>query len=279
MRKVISLYNSQSVMEGAGVKLKRVFGFYQKYDFDPFLLLDHFGSKNPADYIKGFPWHPHRGIETVTYMKTGEVEHKDSLGNSGVIGPGDIQWMSAGGGIIHQEMPQYNDEMLEGFQLWVNMPANSKMIDPMYREIKADDVVLKETKDKVFVKVIAGDFNGIKGAAGDLIINCNYYDISIPSDVSFTVSTPETMNYFAYVYRGSGYFCDHKDIVSSGQAVLFSKGSLINITAVGNEMKVLIAGGEALNESIAWRGPIVMNKNEELDTAFDEIDKGKFIKK
>ena len=279
MRRVISMYNSQSVMEGAGVKLKRVFGFYQKYDFDPFLLLDHFGSKNPADYTKGFPWHPHRGIETVTYMKSGEVEHKDSLGNAGVIGPGDIQWMSAGGGIIHQEMPQYNDDMLEGFQLWINMPAKSKMIAPKYREIKSNDLLVDETKDKVLIKVIAGEYNGIKGAAKDLIINCNYYDVSIPADINFNVSTPENMNYFAYVYRGSGYFCDQKEIVSKGQAVLFSEGSYINITAVGADMKVLIAGGEALNESIAWRGPIVMNTKEEIDTAFDELDKGIFIKK
>ncbi len=277
MKSVLNIYDAKQTIEGAGVKLRRAFGSYQKGEFDPFLLLDHFGSKNSNDYIKGFPWHPHRGIETVTYMLSGAVEHKDSLGNSGSINTGDVQWMSAGSGIIHQEMPQYNDEKLEGFQLWINLPKDHKMTEPRYREILSAEIKSFETTDGVIIKVIAGDHEGIVGAVKDLVVECKYFDVTIPEEVNFTMHCDDEMKYFTYIFQGSGYFCDHQQMIKSTQTVTFSEGDSINITAHGSDLRLLLIAGKEINENIAWRGPIVMNTEIELDQAFEEYSSGRFI--
>lgn len=277
MKKVINIRDAKQTIEGAGVKLWRAFGFYEKGEFDPFLLLDHFGSKDSNDYIKGFPWHPHRGIETVTYMLSGSVEHKDSLGNSGSIKTGDVQWMSAGSGIIHQEMPQYNDDRLDGFQLWINLPKDHKMIKPRYREIISAEIKSFETIDGVIIKVIAGEYDGVVGPVKDLIVECKYFDVTIPEKVNFVLKCDDEMRYFSHVFQGTGYICDHPQLIGSNQTIALSDGDEINITSHGSDLKLLIIAGRELKENIAWRGPIVMNTEYELDQAFEEYSSGRFI--
>ena len=269
-------FTGQYVIEGAGVKLKRIFGFNDPELTDPFLLFDHFGSDNPDDYLRGFPWHPHRGIETMTYMISGEVEHGDSLGNKGVIGAGDAQWMTAGSGIIHQEMPQETEGTLKGFQLWVNLSKKDKMCIPKYRDIISDKIPsFKDTG--ITVKVLSGEFGGIKGAARDISGDPLYIDVSLDANKEFIIDIDSDCNKFLYLYEGSiKYGSDFKDI-KTGAMLLFGIGERLKIQTY-EKAEFLIFAGTPLNEPIAWRGPIVMNTNEELETAFRELEQKTFIK-
>jgi len=273
-RKVEKILERRLTFEGAGVKLRRVLGNDDDSTLDPFLLLDHFGSENPKDYIKGFPWHPHRGMETVTYMWTGEVEHGDSMGNKGVIKSGDVQWMTAGSGIIHQEMPQKYDGLMQGFQLWVNLPAKKKMTDPKYRGITKDQIPVIE-KDGQTIKVIAGKIGGIEGPVRDLSTETEYFDVELAVGKEFQRLTHENLTVFSYIINGSVEVHDQK--IKSGQCAVFSKGDSVKISSL-NGARFLFVVGEPLNEPVAWRGPIVMNTEEELETAFEELDEGTFIK-
>jgi quercetin 2,3-dioxygenase len=273
-RKVGKILNRRTTLEGAGVKLKRVLGNDDDSTLDPFLLLDHFGSDDPEDYIKGFPWHPHRGMETVTYMWTGEVEHGDSMGNKGVIKSGDVQWMTAGSGIIHQEMPQKYNGLMQGFQLWVNLPAKKKMIDPKYRGIVKQQIPVLE-KDCSKIRVIAGKVDGTEGPVRDLAINIEYFDVELYVGKTFEHAAPKNDTVFAYVVEGS-IEIGAKEILQ-GQCAVFSEGDLVKIGSKGGA-RFLLVSGEPLNEPVAWRGPIVMNTEEELDKAFEELDSNTFIK-
>jgi len=275
--KVKKVLRAHSTLEGAGVKLKRVFGFDTRYETDPFLLFDHFGSDNPKDYVAGFPWHPHRGIETVTYMLEGEVEHSDSLGNSGTIKSGDVQWMTAGSGIIHQEMPKPQNGMMYGFQLWVNLPKAHKMTNPRYREITTNDIPLIE-ENELRVKVISGKYKRISGVVQDLFADILYFDLKIWPDSNFTFPVSDEFNCMAYVYDGVAIFPGQEAFVRSEELVLLEKGNQIDIKAGADGARIILIGGKPLNEKIAWRGPIVMNTDDEIDTAFEEFYRGDFIK-
>ena len=273
-RKVKQILKGKVTIEGAGVKLKRVFGYYEVPVFDPFLLLDHFGSENPEDYVRGFPWHPHRGIETVTYMLTGEVEHGDSMGNSGLIGAGDVQWMTAGSGIIHQEMPKRYEGLMQGFQLWVNLPAGKKMIDPRYRGITEDEIPVLE-KEGAEIRVIAGTIDGTRGPVQDLVVDVDYFDVELAASKTFERSAERGRKVFAYVIKGSGYVDDK--LVESQQCALFDEGDIVRIKA-RDGVRFLFVSGMPLKEPVAWGGPIVMNTKEELVKAFQELDQGTFIR-
>jgi redox-sensitive bicupin YhaK (pirin superfamily) len=273
-RKVEKILERRTTLEGAGVKLRRVLGNDDESTLDPFLLLDHFGSDNPKDYIKGFPWHPHRGMETVTYMWTGEVEHGDSMGNKGVIRSGDVQWMTAGSGIIHQEMPKKYDGIMQGFQLWVNLPANKKMIDPKYRGIESKQIPIFR-KDGQEVKVIAGTIGNTQGPVKDLSIEIEYFDVELSAGKTFEHLTHKNLTAFAYVVNGSVKVQEKN--IENGKCAVFSQGDSVKIYTVEGA-RFLFVSGEPLKEPVAWRGPIVMNTQDELDKAFDELDKGTFIK-
>jgi redox-sensitive bicupin YhaK (pirin superfamily) len=273
-RKVQRILERQQTLEGAGVKLNRVLGNDKNSTLDPFLLLDHFGSDNPKDYIKGFPWHPHRGIETVTYMWAGEVKHGDSIGNKGVIKSGDVQWMTAGSGIIHQEMPKKYDGLMQGFQLWVNLPAKNKMIDPKYRGIEREQIPIVN-KNGIKIKVIAGRANGTEGPVRDLAISIEYFDVELAHEKAFEHFTPKNYTAFAYVVEGSIMALD-KTIIQ-GQCAVFGEGDFVKIGSK-NGSRFLLAIGKPLKEPVAWGGPIVMNTPEELDKAFEELETGTFIK-
>jgi redox-sensitive bicupin YhaK (pirin superfamily) len=278
-RKIDKLFKSKPTLEGAGVHLKRAFGYYEVPQFDPFLLLDYFGSDNPDDYIAGFPWHPHRGIETVTYMIEGSVEHGDSMGNKGTIESGDVQWMTAGSGIIHQEMPQRQEGLMRGFQLWVNLPANRKMMPPRYQEIIAADVPELILDDNVKVKIIAGQVNGQEGPVKDIVCNPEYLDISIPPGIEFQHTVPESHNVFAYVMDGEGFFDPDKQVqLTPEQLILYGKGEGVTVTAQQNPLRFVLISGKPIGEPVAWGGPIVMNTKEELNLAFREYREGSFIK-
>jgi hypothetical protein len=263
-------------MEGAGVKLKRVFGFGQPELTDPFLLFDHFGSENPDDYLKGFPWHPHRGIETMTYMIGGDVEHGDSLGNKGVIGAGDAQWMTAGSGIIHQEMPQKTKGTLKGFQLWVNLPKTDKMCEPKYRDIISDKIP-SVSDDGITVKILSGEYKEVKGAAQEISGNPLYIDVSLEAGKEFVIDIDQKYKKFLYLYEGDIICGQDAPEIKTGSMLIFDQGDRLKITA-GKKAHFIIFAGKPLNEPVAWRGPIVMNTDEELDTAFREFSSGTFIK-
>ncbi len=273
-RKAEKILESRLTLEGAGVKLRRVLGNGKSSTLDPFLLLDHFGSANPEDYLKGFPWHPHRGMETVTYMWAGEVEHGDSLGNKGMIRSGDVQWMTSGSGIIHQEMPQKFDGILQGFQLWVNLPAKRKMTAPRYRGITRDQIPTVE-QNGAKIKIIAGRIDGTEGPVRDLSIKVEYFDVELAPGGTFEHHTRETLTAFAYVVEGSLDL--QGSPIKSGQCVVFGKGDLVKVSTT-KRARFLFATGEPLNEPVAWRGPIVMNTEEELDRAFEELREGTFVK-
>jgi redox-sensitive bicupin YhaK (pirin superfamily) len=263
------------VTEGAGVRLRRVFGYSQVPQFDPFLMLDHFGSSDPADYLAGFPWHPHRGIETVTYVLSGRVEHGDSIGNSGSIGPGDLQWMSAGSGIIHQEMPQDTPDRLQGFQLWVNLPRAQKMMPPRYRDVPAASVPEVEPASGVRVKVISGEVEGVRGPVRDLVVETEYLDVTLAPGARWTRAVEPGSTAFAYAFEGTAGIGD--ETVSAGSVALLGPGDAAAL-ASGAGARLLLVSGQPLAEPVAWGGPIVMNTQEELDTAFAELDRGTFIK-
>jgi redox-sensitive bicupin YhaK (pirin superfamily) len=273
-RKVEKILERQPTIEGAGVRLKRVLGNDKNSTLDPFLLLDHFGSDDPEDYIKGFPWHPHRGIETVTYMLTGEVAHGDSMGNKGVIKSGDVQWMTAGSGIIHQEMPQKYDGLMQGFQLWVNLPAKKKMIDPKYRGIEKEQIPMVQ-KNGITIKVVVGNIDGVEGPVCDLAIDIEYFDVELAEAKTFEHVTHRNNAVFAYVVNGSIEV--HDKTITMGHCAVFGEGDLVKISS-NKGAHFLFVSGKPLKEPVAWGGPIVMNTEEELEKAYDELDEGTFIK-
>jgi redox-sensitive bicupin YhaK (pirin superfamily) len=277
-RTIKKIFTARSVIEGAGVRLKRGFGSPEQVpEFDPFLLLDNFGSDDPKDYVEGFPWHPHRGIETVTYILEGPVEHQDSIGNKGTIGAGDVQWMTAGSGIIHQEMPQEFDGETKGFQLWVNLPKEHKMMDPRYREIKNKDIPVFE-EDGVKVKAIAGAYMNAYGPVEDLIVDTIFLDVALEPNTSFQYIVPVYYTAFLYVFEGSVKVAN-SDFVEEGIVVLTEGGNSISVTAGEKGTRFLLIAGEPIGEPVAWAGPIVMNSDEEIQQAFREIHDGTFVKK
>lgn len=267
----------KSTIEGAGVHLNRVFGFSELPKLDPFLMLDDFRSDNPEDYLKGFPWHPHRGIETITYVLKGDVEHGDSLGNKGVISSGDVQWMTAGSGIIHQEMPKGDAQgAMHGFQLWANLPAFQKMMKPRYKGITANQLPEVELGNGVRIKIIAGTVNGTRGPMDDIVIDPEYLDCTVPVGETFIHKTDPNYTAFIYVIGGKGK-TDGTDI-DNGTLVLFDKGEQLPVNTAGETLRFLLLTGRPLNEPVAWHGPIVMNTQAELETAFREYREGTFTK-
>jgi quercetin 2,3-dioxygenase len=279
-RTVQQVFKSKPTLEGAGVRLKRAFGFSADNIFDPFLLLDDFRAKQPDDYLKGFPWHPHRGIETITYVLEGDVEHRDSMGNRGVIGAGDVQWMTAGNGIIHQEMPQ-GDALghMGGFQLWANLPAANKMMDPRYRDVKNSQIPLVTTLSGAQIRVICGEVEGVKGPVQDIVIEPQYLDVTIPPNHSYTHPTKMGHTVFAYVIAGKGLFSpQEKTPAGNTELVQFSDGEAVEISAGAEGVRFLLISGKPIGEPVAWYGPIVMNTRAELETAFEEYQNGTFIK-
>lgn len=296
-RKVKKILKSKPTIEGAGVYLKRAFGYQEVPQLDPFLLLDDFHSDNPNDYIKGFPWHPHRGIETITYVLQGKVEHGDSMGNKGVIQSGDVQWMTAGNGIIHQEMPKgAKDGLLWGFQLWANLPASQKMMDPRYRDVKSDTIPEVIVEDGTKVKIISGTLKKIHGPVRDIVIDPEYLDITVQANVVFKHKVKRGHTVFAYVIEGAGYFdegrdpyafdvegsnyfdFDRKSLIPSETLIIFDDGDEVLITSSEKTLRFLLVSGKPIKEPVAWYGPIVMNTQDELRTAFEEYQKGTFIK-
>ncbi len=298
IRKIDKIWKGKRTIEGAGVHLKRAFGHSELPRFDPFLMLDDFHSDNPAHYMPGFPWHPHRGIETITYVLEGLVEHGDSMGNKGVIGPGDVQWMSAGSGIIHQEMPRKSPTgVMWGLQFWANLPASRKMMAPRYRDVAADDIPLVTLEDGVRVRVVAGNVGNVNGPVKDIVIDPEMLDVSVPAETVFNRRIAAGHTVFAYIIEGEGYFDECPDayaheISSSGwldlerrgvcipeTVVLFSReGDLVQVRATEKAVRFLLVSGKPIGEPVAWYGPIVMNTQEELKIAFEEFQNGTFVK-
>ena len=278
-RRINKVFKSKPTLEGAGVHLKRAFGYGELPLFDPFLMLDDFRNDEKENYVRGFPWHPHRGIETITYLLQGSVEHSDSMGNKGIISSGDVQWMTAGSGIIHQEMPLGDSEgKMYGFQIWANLPAAYKMMPPRYRDIKSGDIPNLKLENGVLIKVIAGKYNQVSGPAEDIIIDPDFFDIEIPSNTVFELQTKPENNAIAYVIGGQAYFSDDDPIYKNENTLLFDKGDSIRIKTENESVRFIFLSGKPLNEPIAWGGPIVMNSREELKLAFEEYESGKFIK-
>lgn len=279
MNTPIKIFKARPTLEGAGVRLMRVFANPEVPLFDPFLLLDDFHSNDPADYLAGFPWHPHRGIETVTYMLHGRVEHEDSLGNSGVIRSGDVQWMTAGSGIIHSEMPKQNGSLLRGLQLWVNLPASHKMMPPRYRDITAAQVPAVKLGGGVLVRVICGEFEGVRGPARDIVIDPEYLDITLPAGAAYHRSAKPGYTVFAYILEGVVHLGgDMKNPVVQEHCALFPGGEELELAASEGGTRLLLVSGRPLGEPVAWQDPIVMNTHEELRAAFDEYRSGTFLK-
>jgi quercetin 2,3-dioxygenase len=280
VRSIVWKSRSRGTLEGAGVKLHRAFGYQELPAFDPFLMLDDFRADRPEDYRAGFPWHPHRGIETVTYMLEGRVEHGDSMGHSGSIDAGGVQWMTAGSGIVHQEMPKPVNGRMGGFQLWVNLPKAHKMMDPRYQEIRADEIPTATLPGGASARVICGEIAGVSGPVRDIVAGPEYLDIALEPGAHF--SHPVRPGYMAavYVIGGSGMFEPHQDEESgNGTILLFGEsGDAVGIRAGKNGVRFLFFSGKPLREPIAWGGPIVMNTQEELRQAFDEYEQGTFIK-
>ncbi len=296
-RMIRKVLKSKPTIEGAGVHLKRAFGFGQVPVFDPFLLLDDFRSDDSRHYVKGFPWHPHRGIETITYVLRGDVEHGDSMGNSGTISSGDVQWMTAGSGIIHQEMPKGDPEgVMSGFQLWANLPASRKMIAPRYRDVKSNTIPEVHLADGTTIKVICGKVGDTRGPVQDIVIDPQYLDVSVPRGSEFVHPVKRGHTVFAYVIEGRGYFCPEKKpfsyemeganyfdmtgdpCVGNETLVLLDDGDQVLVTTEDDPIRFLLISGMPIGEPVAWYGPIVMNTKEELRIAFDEYHNGTFIK-
>lgn len=279
IRKVKQGNISRPTIEGAGVNLKRAFGFNEVPDLDPFLLLDDFHSDNPADYIKGFPWHPHRGIETITYVLHGYVEHGDSMGNKGIIHSGDVQWMTAGSGIIHQEMPKgQKDGLMWGFQLWANLPSSYKMITPRYRDVKSTQIPEVTLDSGTKVKIICGQVNGVGGPVKDIVTDPEYLDVTVPADSSFRYAIKRGHTAFAYIIDGKGSFDEGHQIYGAENLILFDDGDEVSIATENTRVRFLLISGKPIGEPVAWYGPIVMNTHEELTTAFEEYEAGTFLK-
>ena len=290
-RRIARLIKSQPTLEGAGVHLKRVFGFGNTELFDPFLLLDDFRSDNPTHYLKGFPWHPHRGIETITYMIDGQVEHGDSLGNSGIIFSGDVQWMTAGSGIVHQEMPRGDKNgRMGGFQLWANLPASDKMTQPRYRDITREQIPQVVLDNGTTIRILCGKAYGKQGPVEDIFIDPSYLDVQVPAGQVFVHPTQPGHTVFAYIIDGQGFFgpdamksaaqedADTADMLSHETLVLFADGEQAAVSTRQDALRFLLISGMPIREPVAWQGPIVMNTQEELRIAFEEYEAGTFIK-
>ena len=297
LRPVKRVIESTPTMEGAGVKLRRAFGFGDTSEFDPFLLFDDFRNERPDDYLAGFPWHPHRGIETITYVLAGTVAHGDSLGNRGSLGAGDVQWMTAGSGIMHQEMPQGDAEgRMHGFQLWANLPRDLKMTNPRYQDILAKDIPDVTDDDGTHVRIVVGDFWGKKGPVEGVAADPRYLDVSVPPNKTKRLQVESSRHAFAYVFAGSGKFRDaskplpvqteHVGVsdeaspsnIGNRSLVVFDSGDEITVTAGDEGIRFLLVSGRPLEEPVAWYGPIVMNTKEELRQAYNELQNGSFIK-
>ena len=280
IRSVKTVLRSRPAVEGAGVHLHRAIGMGPPEEYDPFLLLDDFRSDDPAEYRPGFPWHPHRGMETITYVLRGRVEHRDSLGNRDVIRPGDVQWMTAGSGIIHQEMPEGDEDgAMYGFQLWANLPAADKMMKPRYRGITSAEIPTATDPGGATVRVIAGTAGGVTGPVGDVVTKPEYLDVSLPGGATFEHATPRGHTVFAYVIDGAGRFdAGRERELGDGHLVHFADGDRVSIRAGAGGVRFLLVSGKPIGEPIAWAGPIVMNTQAELERAFEELEKGTFIK-
>jgi len=297
VRKIRKVLKSKPTIEGAGVHLKRAFGFHEVSIFDPFLLLDDFRSDNPEDYIRGFPWHPHRGIETITYVLRGEVEHGDSMGNKGIISSGDLQWMTAGSGIIHQEMPKGDSVgKMHGFQLWANLPASYKMMDPRYRDVKSEHIPEVVLRNGTKIKIISGTLGNHQGPVKDIVIEPEYLDITVLGKSEYSHQTKPGLTVIAYVIEGKGYFCKEKNpfsyeiegvnyfdiernpFMGNETLILFDDGDQVIVSTEDEPVRFLLISGKPINEPIAWYGPIVMNTQDELKIAFEEYHNGTFIK-
>lgn len=277
IRRVTNTVEPMYVMEGAGVRLRRSIATRQLDYVDPFLLFDHFGSHDPADYMPGFPMHPHRGIETVTYMQAGSVRHTDSLGNSGVISAGDIQWMTSGSGIMHEEMPQQGaDGHMEGFQLWVNLPAKLKMSPPRYQEVLAKTIPEVSLQPGIRVKVIAGEYDGQHGPVTEIAADPTYLDVALDPGTKFSIQIASDHTAFAYLYFGDGDFGG--TFASATRLLIFGEGDTIQVEADKTGAKFLLISGKPLGEPIARYGPFVMNTQQEIMEAIKELRDGTFIK-
>lgn len=297
IRPVRKLIESKPTMEGAGVHLHRAFGFGKSSDYDPFLLLDDFRNEVPADYLAGFPWHPHRGIETITYVLAGTVEHGDSMGNHGAIGAGDVQWMTAGSGIVHQEMPKGDEAgRMHGFQLWANLPSALKMTAPRYQEVKSEEIPEVTDDDGTSVRLVCGSFWGKRGPVEGIAADPVYLDVSVPPGRRKSLPVETSRHAFAYVFAGSGKFGNASgpmavptegasgvDLVAPEAAgnrslVLFDRGDEVTVQAGEEGIRFLLISGKPLQEPVAWYGPIVMNTQEQLEQAFRELQEGTFLK-
>jgi redox-sensitive bicupin YhaK (pirin superfamily) len=297
IRPVKRISSAQPAIEGAGVRLHRAFGFGKTNEFDPFLLFDDFRNENPDDYRAGFPWHPHRGIETITYVLAGTVDHGDSLGNTGSLGSGDVQWMTAGSGILHQEMPQGDPSgRMHGFQLWANLPASQKMTAPRYQDIVSADIPEITDDDGTLVRVVCGDFWGQRGPVEGIAADPSYLDVYVPPNTRRTLPVETSTHAFAYVFQGRGSFSDASDPMDAPtdrvgpnagdkaadagnrSLVLFDPGDEVTVQAGEEGIRFLLVSGQPLKEPVAWYGPIVMNTDAELKQAYNELQQGTFIK-
>ena len=296
LRPVKRIIESKPTLEGAGVKLRRAFGFGETGAYDPFLLLDDFRNERPEDYLKGFPWHPHRGIETITYVLSGTVDHQDSLGNAGSLGSGDVQWMTAGSGILHQEMPKGNKTgQMHGFQLWANLPSSLKMTDPRYQDIPSVEIPEIADDDGTKVRIVCGDFWGKRGPVDGIASDPLYLDVWVPPGKKKSIPVESSRNVFAYIFAGSGTFRDAsqpfgvltekedtqtlvRETTGNRSLVLFDSGDEITVQAGDEGIRFLLVSGKPIREPVAWYGPIVMNTQAELRQALTELNDGTFIK-
>jgi quercetin 2,3-dioxygenase len=297
LRPVKQVVKAKPAIEGAGVHLRRAFGFHNTSEYDPFLLFDDFRNDIPKDYLAGFPWHPHRGIETITYVLAGTVEHGDSMGNRGAISPGDVQWMTAGSGIIHQEMPKGDATgRMHGFQLWANLPAALKMTPPRYQEVKTKEIPEITEDDGTHVRVVCGSFWGKKGPVDGIAADPIYIDVSVPAGVRRTLPVETTRHAFAYVFAGDGKFCNASGPLSvptegvgwadtkppkaaeNRSLILFDRGDEVEVQAGEEGIRFLLVSGKPLQEPVAWYGPIVMNTQKQLQEAYQELEQGTFLK-
>ncbi len=296
-RRIEKVFSGIPTLEGAGVRLHRAFGYRHVPALDPFLLLDDFISGNPEDYLKGFPWHPHRGIETITYVLHGKVAHGDSMGNEGVIGQGDVQWMTAGSGIIHQEMPGGDRKgLLQGFQLWANLPASHKMMDPRYRGLQSDEIPVVDGPGGSKIRIIAGEVDGVGGPVREIVTDPVYLDVTVPAGETFSHPEDAGRTVFAYIIEGKAFFDDRREpssygvegaryfdiggeaAVGPGNVVLYGDGGGVVITAGPERLRFLLVSGKPIREPVAWYGPIVMNTQQELKVAFQEYRDGTFVR-
>ncbi len=297
IRPIKRIVHAQPTIEGAGVHLRRAFGFGETSETDPFLLFDDFRNEDPRDYLAGFPWHPHRGIETITYVLSGTVEHRDSLGNQGSLGAGDVQWMTAGRGILHQEMPQGNERgQMHGFQLWANLPSSHKMTTPRYQDVVSKEIPDMTDDDGTHVRIICGEFRGKRGPVDGIAADPRYLDVWVPPGRRKTLKVESSRHAFAYIFEGSGSFRDAsapfgiltekegpaetyvREMTGNRSLVLFDSGDEVTVQAGEEGVRFLLVSGKPIKEPVAWYGPIVMNTREQLQQAIDELNEGTFIR-